>query len=372
MSRAGRVASASRSPQLNAAYGAQALTLRAPDQASYDQWTVALAKAIDLCRGFCDLDSPWAAPEDAPRSAPPPAANVSRAPRARTRLLDDKTKVLLLLNGVGGVACAAAPSWEALGAVLVAVLLCNAIVAGAFALAPPPPPAPTALTVRREAMAADVSDDEDRGEGAPPAPGALGSARVKMHTAGGLRQGTGAEPNTWQPCDPATFSLRVGPNYAVHKKKAPAPGQLLPMVAMDVFRTAGRVNNIAHALRPPAVPYEVAHWFVINLQIPDYAPPNPLWGPKAKDGPGWSVVGHCPITPEMWAQCEAATGGARALLWRYLHADREANPTDIYSRGILLRMPIDPCLAALVSFIHRLYSYFFAVLHLACVLVVIL
>lgn len=35
---------------------------------------------------------------------------------------------------------------------------------------------------------------------------------------------------------------------------------------------------------------QVAHWFVINAQVCNYPPGNPVWGSAKLDGPGMSVV----------------------------------------------------------------------------------
>ena len=55
---------------------------------------------------------------------------------------------------------------------------------------------------------------------------------------------------------------------------------------------------------PSALPPQVEHWIVVNVQFPDYAPPNPVFGKARNDGPGFSLVMYAPITPELWAQCK--------------------------------------------------------------------
>lgn len=43
----------------------------------------------------------------------------------------------------------------------------------------------------------------------------------------------GALPDTWSRCDPASFNLRVGPDYSKLKKKEPSVGSLLEIVGVE-------------------------------------------------------------------------------------------------------------------------------------------
>jgi hypothetical protein len=43
----------------------------------------------------------------------------------------------------------------------------------------------------------------------------------------------GALPDTWSKCDPASFNLRVGPDYSKNKRKEPSVGSLLEIVGVE-------------------------------------------------------------------------------------------------------------------------------------------
>lgn len=72
--------------------------------------------------------------------------------------------------------------------------------------------------------------------------GGVGSANVKP-TAGSTfpafsnedttTEGVVPPPNTWSTCDPTSFNLRVGPDYARNKLKEPSSGSLLEIVGVE-------------------------------------------------------------------------------------------------------------------------------------------
>lgn len=39
--------------------------------------------------------------------------------------------------------------------------------------------------------------------------------------------------NSWSKCDPSSFDLRVGPNYAKNKNKKPSLGSLMEIVGVE-------------------------------------------------------------------------------------------------------------------------------------------
>ena len=49
----------------------------------------------------------------------------------------------------------------------------------------------------------------------------------------GESPGPQCPPNTWSFCNSSSFNLRVGPNYASNKKKAPSPPSLLEIVGVE-------------------------------------------------------------------------------------------------------------------------------------------
>jgi len=140
------------------------------------------------------------------------------------------------------------------------------------------------------------------------------------------------EAHCWGVPDPHVFHVRVGPNYAKNKLKAPSEGCILTPVAADLFTMDLKVDHITQYLQFPKVDFEVAHWFVVNCQVCSYAPANPVWGSAVLDGPGYSVVVYCPIPPALWQQIQAAKAGHLELFRRFLNADQSPNPEAIYDR----------------------------------------
>ena len=44
--------------------------------------------------------------------------------------------------------------------------------------------------------------------------------------------------------------------------------------------------------------------FIVNFQVPNYAPSNPLWGDKQGDGPGFNLVMYFWIPPNIRRQLD--------------------------------------------------------------------
>eukprot|EP00668_Euglena_longa_P017889 GGOE01022350.1.p1 GENE.GGOE01022350.1~~GGOE01022350.1.p1 ORF type:complete len:689 (-),score=181.62 GGOE01022350.1:330-2396(-) len=182
------------------------------------------------------------------------------------------------------------------------------------------------------------------------------------HTGGqSLRwQTSPADTNCWAIPDPASFNVRIGPDYARLKQKAPSNGSILTPVAADLFTSDQKVDHVMQHMQFPAVDFEVAHWFVINAQVCNYPPSNPVWGGAKVDGPGMSVVVFNPIPPPLWQQIQRATSGHLELLRRFLTADRLPDPEVVYNRSKLVATLLnadDPALQLNSTCTHLVKSW---------------
>ncbi|KAK1934220.1 hypothetical protein P3T76_011423 [Phytophthora citrophthora] len=95
-------------------------------------------------------------------------------------------------------------------------------------------------------------------------------------------------PGSWTHVDATRFNVRQGPNYRKTKLKAASAPGLLQLVAVDVYQSNLKADNIGSivdlsALKPETGKLDL---FIVNCQVPSYQPSNPLWGEKQGDGPG--------------------------------------------------------------------------------------
>jgi len=101
-------------------------------------------------------------------------------------------------------------------------------------------------------------------------------------------------PGTWSNVDGTSFNVRLGPNYKTNGTKAPSKCSVYDIFAFDVYSTEEKkINNISRfydmPIRDPiAEDYDIPPVLLINILIPDYAPP--LWGAGPHDGRGYSMV----------------------------------------------------------------------------------
>lgn len=107
----------------------------------------------------------------------------------------------------------------------------------------------------------------------------------------------------WSPVAGETFNVRIGPNYKKYGKKSPSEDAFLEVVSVDVYTVPHKVDNIFPFVdrRSPVLEGH-DFFFVINIQAPGYAPPNPVWGATKEDGSGWLVVVVLAIKPEILAE----------------------------------------------------------------------
>ena len=98
--------------------------------------------------------------------------------------------------------------------------------------------------------------------------------------------GSGAPAYRWFEADAKIFNLRCGPEYKRNKKKAPSDAAVMQLVDVKMYRNAVKMKHVCNELPLPDVGSDEFH-FVVNIQIPDYAPA--MWG-GPEDGEGWSVI----------------------------------------------------------------------------------
>jgi len=283
-----------------------------------------------------------------PRATPSAAAAPAAAPLLDPRLLFVGFNALLLIAVAGEEA-----------GFLLALAAGNA---GLWRLLPGSAPAKAfGVSARsggrgRRMPSMAVSDDEceederDEGEGPGTPVVAMGGrpstpAGARQHVPeqpkhrGGLtlRRCTGPDDSRgYSVPDPASFNVRIGPDYPRNHRKAPSQGQILTAVGGDLFTCDRKIEHIMRYLWFPEVDFEVAHWFVVHASICNYAPPNPLWHSGPLDGPGMSLVIYCPITPAVWEQIQTAAAGPLELLRRFLNADQLPRPEEVYDRVKLI------------------------------------
>ncbi|CAH0485337.1 unnamed protein product [Peronospora farinosa] len=103
----------------------------------------------------------------------------------------------------------------------------------------------------------------------------------------------------WMHVDATHFNVRQGPNYRKTKLKAASAPALLELVAVDVYQSDVKADNIGSivdlsVLKPTTGNLDL---FIVNCQVPSYQPSNPLWGDKQGDGAGFNFVTYFAIPP---------------------------------------------------------------------------
>ena len=122
--------------------------------------------------------------------------------------------------------------------------------------------------------------------------------------------------NSWSKCDHTKFDLRIGPNYAKEKKKAPSAAPLYELFAVDVFSTDRRIDNVTSRMElPDTSDLEIANEhvpaiFVVQLQIPSKPPPMIS---TVEDGPGWAIVLYFKMTKETCDQLGSLESASSAV-----------------------------------------------------------
>ena len=110
--------------------------------------------------------------------------------------------------------------------------------------------------------------------------------------------------HAWAKCSASTFRLRVGPNYRRTGRKEPSGISLYEPIASDLHRSGKKLINVGRYLKfsQPDVDLiksradlaaklgvNLPIVFILHWEMPQYPPPNPLWGEKRDDGPNFSL-----------------------------------------------------------------------------------
>ncbi|KAH7470637.1 hypothetical protein PRIC1_001462 [Phytophthora ramorum] len=114
-------------------------------------------------------------------------------------------------------------------------------------------------------------------------------------------------PGCWAQVDATRFNVRQGPNYRKTKLKAASASALLELVAVDVYQSDAKVDNVGsivdlNVLKPETGDLDL---FIVNCQVPSYQPSNPLWGDKQGDGPGFNFLTYFAIPPAIREMIDA-------------------------------------------------------------------
>ncbi|MES1907370.1 MAG: hypothetical protein MHM6MM_000497 [Cercozoa sp. M6MM] len=111
-------------------------------------------------------------------------------------------------------------------------------------------------------------------------------------------------PHSWTNSSGSNFRVRVGPDYATHGRKEQSADSLLEVWGCDTFKSSEKIENIARFFDLPEATEEdrrvgMPRTIVVNVQIPDYYPPTPLFGGSKTDGESYSLVFFARLTDEV-------------------------------------------------------------------------
>ncbi|KAG6951964.1 hypothetical protein JG688_00013499 [Phytophthora aleatoria] len=112
---------------------------------------------------------------------------------------------------------------------------------------------------------------------------------------------------SWTQIDATRFNVRQGPNYRKTKLKAASATALLELVAVDVYQSDLKADNVGSIVDLSALKPETGNLdlFIVNCQVPSYQPSNPLWGEKQGDGPGFNFITYFAIPPAIREMLDA-------------------------------------------------------------------
>ena len=134
------------------------------------------------------------------------------------------------------------------------------------------------------------------------------------------------------------FKLR-GKNYMKDKKKFPSDVPLFEVVQVLALRSDSQTLDFGSILFGDNDVGELLHGcptvYIANVMLPDYPPPNPVWGKfdkqKGPDGPGQHIIVVARMTSATRAELEQSGGDLSlmspevALMARHFWANREAD-----------------------------------------------
>ena len=133
------------------------------------------------------------------------------------------------------------------------------------------------------------------------------------------------------------FKLR-GKNYMKDRQKYPSETPLFDVVQVLAFRSDAKRLDFGDLLFGGNIGemiYGCPTVYIVNLMLPDYPPPNPVWGKHDRvmgpDGQGSHIIVVTRMTAETRAKLEKSGGDVAkmppevALMARHFRANREAD-----------------------------------------------
>ncbi|KAH9107872.1 hypothetical protein AeMF1_016817 [Aphanomyces euteiches] len=191
--------------------------------------------------------------------------------------------------------------------------------------------------------------------------GAVGYVDGKRAYAGCSLDAVAAEASNtakraWAPLDATRFRVRKGPNYKRNKIKAPSGPALLELVAVDVFQSDLKIDNVGSKVQLPKDADGRTDLFILNTQIPCYTPSNPLWGEQKTDGVGINFITYFAIPKAIREQLDQDEDPAhpqiKLLKW---FLEEDSHVRDRLKAIVIVANPADQKLGRLEK--HLLETY---------------
>ncbi|KAE9251939.1 hypothetical protein PF004_g2231 [Phytophthora fragariae] len=163
-------------------------------------------------------------------------------------------------------------------------------------------------------------------------PSAAGSRRYAKFPMGSTMtqcemQATGRSSNvehSWTTTRAETFAVRSA-EYKRSRKKEPSNPALFEFLGADLVRTDSKLDLISQRVEFPPE-HENSRLFIINAQLPSYAPS--MWGDGSYDGPGYSLALYWKIPDEISEELKDPTTTTLKLFKRFIEASDDTSLTD--------------------------------------------
>jgi hypothetical protein len=89
----------------------------------------------------------------------------------------------------------------------------------------------------------------------------------------------------WRESDSTKVPMRVGPDYKKMKRKGLSKSSLFHPIFCEIYKSPHKVHLVAEKFDWPAEMLDPSRFFfIMNMQVPNYAPANPVWGEQVDDG----------------------------------------------------------------------------------------
>jgi len=94
-----------------------------------------------------------------------------------------------------------------------------------------------------------------------------------------------------------------------------------------VFLAGAKTSHISQHLILPEVKDPglegIKPLFIVNFELPSYSPPNPLWGKKQENGPGFNMVIYFKLTDQGINNMLNPTTNSHRLIKRFLKSEHQ-------------------------------------------------